>query len=55
MANERLYKIVGTDDSDGLNGCPTVMGLDGPVASVTPDEVLVQGRKLTPKTGPPWT
>lgn len=38
---KHLYKIAGPDGSDGLNSCPTVMGIieDG-------DNLVLQGYKL---------
>lgn len=36
-------KIAGTDGSDGLNSCPTVIGFGD-------DEVILQGRKLDAET-----
>lgn len=38
-----LWKIAGTDGSDGLNSCPTVIGLGD-------DEVILQGGKLDAET-----
>jgi hypothetical protein len=38
---KRLYKIAGSDGSDGINSCPTVLGIvdDG-------DNLVLQGYKL---------
>lgn len=42
---KRLYKIAGSDGSDGINSCPTVMGIedDG-------DNLVLQGYKLDADT-----
>jgi hypothetical protein len=40
---KHLYKIAGTPGSDGLNSCPTVMGLGD-------DDVVLQGYKLDAET-----
>ncbi len=40
---ERLYKIAGSEGSDGLNSCPTVIGLGS-------DKVVLQGDKLDAET-----
>jgi hypothetical protein len=37
--SERLWKIAGTPGSDGLNTCPTVIGLGD-------DEMVLQGGEL---------
>jgi hypothetical protein len=40
---ERLYKIAGTPGSDGLNSCPTVIGLGD-------NDVVLQGYRLDAET-----
>lgn len=39
MTDKQLYKIAGTDGSDSLNSCPTVIGFGD-------DDVILQGPKL---------
>lgn len=41
--NKPLRKITGTDGSDSLNSCPTVIGLGD-------DDVVLQGYKLDAET-----
>lgn len=41
--SKRLRKIAGTDGSDSLNSCPTVIGFGD-------DDVIVQGGKLDAET-----
>jgi len=52
-----LFKIAGTSGSDGLNGCPTLMGVSdtdlggqptAPVLDVGDGDLVVQGFKLSP-------
>lgn len=43
--SKHLYKIAGPDGSDGLNSCPTVMGIVG-----DGDNLVLQGYKLDNET-----